>query len=156
MNRHKAAVAAIACMFVLLGATVRADENLRVLPEKIDGVATADMMNHYLRSQAAQRFEKWKQEYEKRKTPEQIAEYQENIRGKFMEAIGEFPERTDLNPQVTGIVRREGYRVEKVIFESQPKHYVSALLFVPDKKRGKRRHPGVLVPCGHSRNGKAL
>jgi len=155
MNRHKAAVAAIACMFVLLGATVRADENLRVLPEKIDGVATADMMNHYLRSQAAERFEKWKQEYEKRKTSEQIAKYQKDMRGKFLDAIGEFPERADLNPQVTGIVRREGYRVEKVIFESQPKHYVSALLFVPDKKRGKRRHPGVLVPCGHSRNGKA-
>jgi dienelactone hydrolase len=45
--------------------------------------------------------------------------------------------------------------VEKIIFESQPKHYVSGVLFLPDSKKHKAPYPGVLVPCGHSRNGKA-
>ncbi len=52
------------------------------------------------------------------------------------------------------MVYRNGYKAEKVIFESQPKHYVTGLLFLPDAKEHKPPYPGVLVPCGHSRNGK--
>ena len=46
--------------------------------------------------------------------------------------MGGLPERTPLEPQVTGTVSRSGYRVEKIIFQSQPKHYVTALLFLPE------------------------
>jgi len=130
-------------------------ENLRVLPETIDGVAPGEMMGRYLKGLAARQFENWKDRYEQRKTPEQIAEYQKRLRERFIEAIGHLPERTPLNPQVTGTVSRDGYRVEKIIFESQPKHYVSALLFLPDADEYKPPYPGVLVPCGHSSNGKA-
>ncbi|MCK4293541.1 MAG: acetylxylan esterase [Planctomycetes bacterium] len=154
MNRQTTTAALVALCLVLI-ATVSAEENLRILPETIGGVKTPDMMNHYLRNQAARHFENWKSQYEQRKTPEQIAEYQKRIRQKFLDAIGKLPDRTPLRPQITEVVKRKGYRVEKVIFESQPKHYVSALLFMPDAKEYKPPYPGVLVPCGHSRNGKA-
>ncbi|MBN2272234.1 MAG: acetylxylan esterase, partial [Sedimentisphaerales bacterium] len=147
--------AAILTLCLLLSPAFSADQDLRVLPETIDGITPGNMMNHYLRAQAARRFEIWKQQYEQRKTPEQIAEYQRQIRAKFIEAIGEFPQRTPLNPQITGLIKRKGYHVEKIIFESQPKHYVSALLFMPERRRRQRPYPGVLIPCGHSRNGKA-
>jgi dienelactone hydrolase len=45
--------------------------------------------------------------------------------------------------------------VEKIIFESQPRHFVTALLFVPAAQRFKPPYPGVLVPCGHAQNAKA-
>ena len=48
--------------------------------------------------------------------------------------------------------QRDGYRVEKVIYESRPDHHVTANLYLPE---GKPPFPGVLVPCGHSANGKA-
>jgi cephalosporin-C deacetylase-like acetyl esterase len=140
--------------FAFLFAAFAGDE-LRVLPETLDGVKPSDMTNHYLRRQAEQEFENWKAEYEKRTSPEQIVEYQKRLRSKFLDAIGRLPQRSPLNPQVTAVVHRDGYRVEKVIFESQPKHYVTAVLFVPDAEKHKPPHPGVLVPCGHSRNGKA-
>ena len=143
------------CLGLMLSAAAFSQEDLHVLPEKIDNVAPTDMMSHYLRRLAGQKFEDWKQEYEQRKTPEQIAEYQKRLREKFIEAIGGLPERTPLNPQVTGVIQRDGYRVEKVIFESRPKHHVSALLFLPDAGKHKPPYPGVLVPCGHSDNGKA-
>lgn len=146
--------AIVVCLGLTLGAASAA-EDLRVLPEKIDGTAPVEMMSHYLHRLAQQKFESWKQQYEQLKTPEQIAEYQKHLREKFVEAIGGLPERTPLNPQVTGVVQRDGYRVEKVIFESQPKHCVSALLFLPDAGRHSPPYPGVLVPCGHSANGKA-
>ena len=145
----------IACLGLTLNAAAFSQEDLRVLPEKIDNTAPSDMMSHYLRRLAGQKFEDWKSRYEQRKTPEQIAEYQKQLREKFIEALGGLPERTPLNPQVTGVVKRDGYRVEKVIFESRPKHHVSALLFLPDAGKHKPPYPGVLVPCGHSANGKA-
>jgi dienelactone hydrolase len=154
MNRKKILMVA-ACLSLFVTAAKSADEELRVLPETINGVMPGNMMNHYLHSQAEEQFEKWKAEYEQRTTPEQIAEYQKRLRGKFLEAIGELPQRTPLKPQITGVVQRKGYKVEKVIYESQPKHYVSAVLFLPDSQEYKWPYPGVLVPCGHSRNGKA-
>ncbi len=55
-------------------------------------------------------------------------------------------------PEVVGTLTRKGYRVEKVIFESRPNHHVTANLYLPE---GKPPFPGVLLPCGHSDNGKA-
>jgi len=154
MNRQKICIAVV-CLSLLINSVTLADENLQVLSGTIDGVKASNVMNHYLRSQAQERFEKWKAEYEQRTTPEQIAEYQKRLRSKFLEAIGDLPRRTPLKPRITGVVRRDGYKVEKVIFESQPRHYVSAVLFLPDSEEHKPPYPGVLVPCGHSRNGKA-
>ncbi len=151
----KKLLAMIVCLVLMLGVTVTAAGDLKVLPEKIDNVSPGNMMSHYLRRLAGQKFEDWKAQYEQRKTPEQIAEYQKRLREKFIKAIGGLPERTPLNPQVTGVVSRNGYRVEKIIFESQPKCHVSALLFLPDADIYNPPYPGVLVPCGHSANGKA-
>ncbi|NIP26326.1 MAG: hypothetical protein GWN67_15325 [Phycisphaerae bacterium] len=154
MNQKRIAVVFVyLCLWTITG--VSAEEDLRVLPENIDGVAPDKIMGHYLRKQAAQQFENWKREYEQRKTTEQVTEYQKRLHAKFIEVLGGFPDRSPLNPQVTGIVRRDGYHMEKIIFESQPKHYVTAALFLPDNKKHKAPYPGVLVPCGHSKIAKA-
>jgi len=145
----------VVCLSLMLNTAVFSQDDLRVLPDKVDNITPGDMMSQYLRRLAGQKFEYWKAQYEQRKTPEQIAEYQKRLREKFLEAIGGLPKRTPLNPQVTGIISRNGYRIEKIIFESQPKHYVSALLFLPDAGKYNPPYPGVLVPCGHSANGKA-
>jgi len=129
MNRQRISVVVV-CLSLLVNAGASADEDLRVLPETINDVKASDMMNHYLRREAQLHFENWKARYEQLKTPEQIAEYQKRLRSKFLEAIGDLPRRTPLNPRVTGIVHRNGYNVEKVILESQPKHYVTGLLFL--------------------------
>jgi dienelactone hydrolase len=154
MNKQEI-ITRIMCLGLILNTAAFSQNDLRVLPEKIDNISPADMMSHYLRGLAGQKFEDWKQQYEQRKTPEQIAEYQKRLREEFIDAIGGLPERTPLNPQVTGVVQRDGYEVEKIIFESQPKHYVTALLFIPYADKFKPPYPGVLVPCGHSANGKA-
>jgi len=137
----------------LLAGVGRADE-LQVLGEEMAGGEPADMMNRHLRGLADLEFAKWKQRYEQVKTPDQIAEYQQRLRSCFLDALGRWPRRTPLNAQVTGVVRRQGYRVEKVLFESQPQFYVTALLFVPESERFAAPYPGVLVPCGHAREAK--
>ncbi len=78
---------------------------------------------------------------------------QEYIRRTLLEEIGGFPEKTPLNARITGTLDRDGYRVEKLIFESQPGFYVTACVFVP--KGGRPPYPAVLGTAGHSADGKA-
>jgi plasmid stabilization system protein ParE len=124
--------------------------DLDLPPEKIEGGSPAGMMRRYLLRQAEHAAMRWKVDYEKRKTPEAIAAYQKTLRRQCLDAIGGLPERTPLAPQVVGTVSRPGYRVEKIIFESQPKHYVTGLLFLPQQRRFQPPYPGVLIPCGHT------
>lgn len=87
-------------------------------------------------------------------TPAALKARQIEVRSKLMAALGGFPERCPLNVVVTGRVQREGYSVEKLYFESQPNHYVTANLFLPDPSKYPGKRPGIVVPCGHSTNGK--
>jgi dienelactone hydrolase len=70
------------------------------------------------------------------------------VREKLLEITGPFPEKSPLNIRVTGTIRREGYRVEKLIYESMPGYHVTAALFIPDRLKG--RVPAILNPIGHS------
>lgn len=156
MNRQ-GKVFLVVCVSVVFCAIAFADESLSVLSvmsERPGGIRPSDMTKHYLDQQAQKAFEKWKDQYEQLKTAEQIAQYQKRLREKFVEAIGDLPQRTPLNAQVTGVVKRQGYRVEKIIFESKPRHHVTGLLFLPESKEHKQPWPGVIVPCGHARNAK--
>jgi len=138
---------------VLLFVTVlKAADGLTVLPAKTGGVAPKEMMHAYLMRLAGEAFDRRTAAYEKLKTPEQLAARQKAMRAFFVEALGGFPDRTPLNAKVVAKEKRDGYRIEKVIFESRPRHFVTAVLYLPD---AKPPFPGVLVPCGHSHNGKA-
>jgi len=95
-------------------------------------------------------------EIAKLKTPELIAARQKMLREKFIEAIGGFPERTPINAAVKGVVKKDGFSVEKILFESRPGFFVTAALFLPDPAKFAPPWPGILVPCGHSDPGKAL
>jgi dienelactone hydrolase len=87
------------------------------------------------------------------KTPGALQERQVWSRETLWKLIGGTPERTPLNAHTLGRFEREGYVVEKVIYESRPGIVVSANLYLP--KSGKAPHPGVLFQLGHSPNGKA-
>lgn len=76
------------------------------------------------------------------------------MHARYVEAIGGFPARTPLNPQVRDTVVRDGYRVEKVIYESLPGVYVTANLYLPDARTFKPPYHAFLVTCGHSGFGK--
>lgn len=78
--------------------------------------------------------------------------YLRDVRQKIQQCFGPWPEKTPLNPRVTGVVERDTYRIEKVIFESRPQFPVTANLYVPKGRTG--RLPGVVGTCGHSVEGK--
>ena len=92
--------------------------------------------------------------WENLKDADAIAAYRASLKERMTAAVGGFPERTPLNVQVRGTAVRDGYRIEKLLFESRPRHFVTALLLVPDGVDAAHRAPGVVVTCGHNPNGK--
>jgi dienelactone hydrolase len=118
-------------------------------------LASADeleMLHSYLLEQARQHFAARRKAISAIKTPEDVVRRQKELRAFLLGSLGEMPERTPLEPRVVGTLHRRGYRVEKVVFASRPNHHVTANFYVPD---GTPPFPGVLLPCGHSDNGKA-
>ena len=85
-------------------------------------------------------------------TIEDVNKRRSYVREQMLKDLGGFPDRTPLNARVVGVLERPGYRIEKVIFESQPDFYVTANLYLP--KTGHPPYPAILYPLGHERGGK--
>ena len=92
-------------------------------------------------------------EYQGLKTKEDAKKYVQSVQKRIRASFGPEPERTPLNARITGVVERDAYRIEKLIFESRPGFPVTANLYVPKGITSPR--PGVVGTCGHSNNGKA-
>ena len=69
---------------------------------------------------AFEQLESRKREISELKTKTDWLERQSLVREKLSAIIGPFPEKTPLNANVTGIVKKEGYKIEKIIYESMP------------------------------------
>jgi dienelactone hydrolase len=79
--------------------------------------------------------------------------YVNDVREKIQQSFGPWPVRTSLKPRITGVIERDQYKIEKIIFESRPNFLVTANLYIPKGRRFPL--PGVVGTCGHSSNGKA-
>ncbi len=141
-----------AVLALLTFARRAAADNEYTLLKSADGEAPPHKMLYaYLQEQARQHFDARRREVAALKTPADVKRRQQRLRAKFVEALGGFPDKTPLNARTVGTLKGDGFRVEKVIYESQPGHHVTAALYLPE---GKGPFPGVLLPCGHSANGK--
>ncbi len=87
------------------------------------------------------------------KTKADAEKYVQSVRERIRTCFGPEPKRTPLNPRITGVVERDTFKIEKVIFESRPGMLVTANLYVP--KGREFPLPGVVGTCGHTTNGKA-
>jgi hypothetical protein len=142
----KARAAWICCCVVLFACPVFA-QDLQVLPDPFEGGPPKEMTTRYLRNLARQAVEKRRVTFEGLKDRSDILAYQQRLREQFIEKLGAFPEKTPLNARVVGTIQGNGYRIENVVFESRPRHYVVGNLYLPE---GKGPHPGAIHSCGHS------
>ena len=139
-------------LLTVLGSAIAAQAGTDDLKVLTDADAANTMMTAYLNGQAQFAFDRRAAEIEKLTTPELIGERQQAMRAFFIEQLGGWPERAPLNARITGTLDADGYRVEKVVFESRPGLHVTATMYLP---LSAPPYPAVLVPCGHSREAKA-
>jgi dienelactone hydrolase len=87
------------------------------------------------------------------RTKSDAEKYVREVQAKIQQCFGPWPDKTPLNTKVTGIIERDIYNIEKVIFESRPGFPVTANLYVP--KGRKFPLPAIIGSCGHSVPGKS-
>lgn len=96
----------------------------------------AGMLEEFLKKEASDLLARRRREVASITTPEQIAQRQRALKTFFLQSLGDLPPRTPLNPRSIGIHQYEGYRVERLIFESRPAHHVTANLTFPSYRTG--------------------
>jgi dienelactone hydrolase len=157
-QRDKLAVAVIAaslmvCVLVAFSARTQSEQQYSVLEAAGLDAKSEEMLFTYLMGAVRACDERRTQEVARLITAQDWEAWGKRVRAEFHRAIGPFPERTPLNARILGVLERDGYRIEKVVFESRPDFLVTANLYIPTGGAG--RYPAVLSPCGHTDNGKA-
>lgn len=123
-----------------------------ILPEEIrPGIPKSRMMEEWLKAKAFEALDRREAAFEALETEEDRKLWQTERREFFLRQIGGLPERTPLNPKVTGRMEFDGYRIEKLYFESQPGLHVTGTLYLPE---GEGPFPGLIHPTGHSASAK--
>ena len=120
---------AVAGWLPLLSAEMSVAEQgqLDVLGGRVAEEPAERMMARYLLARVNEQLAHHRERMLERTEPEQIRRWQMDMRQWFISAVGGLPPRdTPLQAQVTGTVKRDGYRVEKELLQSQPGLHVTA------------------------------
>lgn len=124
------------------------EENLNLFDDWIEWSDGKNMLVHQLNKEAFAYLDKRDKEVAGIKTKEDWIARQKKVKEILMNTVGPFPEKTPLNAKVTGVVKKDGFRIEKIVYESMPNLYVTACLFIPDIK-GRTKVPAIIQVSGH-------
>jgi len=134
-------------LFAQPGSTKKEEENLNVFRQWIKWNNPGSMSLNHLTRQAEVYYHTRDKQIARLRTKSDWHKRQQFVKDKLKEIIGPFPKKEALNPEITGIIHKEGYRVEKVIYESVPGFYETGCLYIPDNLKGKA--PAILNVFGH-------
>lgn len=113
-----------------------------------------NQLPEYVKRKAFEYFKKEEEEKNSIKSIEEFERRRDRIREHFIQAIGGLDiEKTDLNIKYTGTIERDNYIIKKVIYQSIPRFYVTANLYIP--KDIKEKVPAILFACGHWESAKS-
>jgi len=145
----------LAAVAVALAApcAAQSSDNLNFLSGLDEFEHVNEMLPAYLKRHAIELLEKREQQIASLASLDDLSKRKAYLRQMMLRDLGGFPERTPLNARVTGTLDRGDYKIEKIIFESQPHFYVTANLYLP--KTGRPPYPAVLYPLGHELGAKS-
>ncbi|MFD2788403.1 acetylxylan esterase [Arenibacter sp. H213] len=106
-----------------------------------------DALQRIISNEAFYHLEKRKEVIDGLRTKLDWLSYRDSIKIILNSPLSKFA-KTPLNPQLTGVVDREDFRVEKIIFESHPGFYVTASLFLPNQRQDPA--PAIIYTSGHT------
>jgi len=68
----------------------------------------------------------------------------------LLEIVSPFPLKTPLNSNITRIVEKDNFRIEHILFESQPGFFVTSSIFLPAGLKQNDKLPAIIYCIGHS------
>ncbi len=127
-------------------------EDLSILQAWVEWSDSAHMLRRHWNRIAFQLLEMRREKIQGLTSASQWKSRQEEVKATLRRIVGPFPETTPLNARVLEVVRKDGYRVEKIVFESVPNFYVTSCLFIPETKPSAPQRPatGQVVVAGTS------
>ena len=139
--------------FVLRALGISAQRPVRI-PETNNGLTAVrgDMLHRYYLKKYQALDRKRAARLAEVRSREDAEKYIAEIREKLKRIFGPMTPVKPIRPQITGRLSTEKLQIDKVLFQSRPGYYVTALFYRPKTFRGKL--PGVLFLCGHSEEGK--
>lgn len=144
----------VCLLLATIAAFAQVQNDLDFLTNHVDGREIRQLLPRYLKAKAFAQLDERERTVAQIRTPADLAQRRAYIRTKLTAALGGgWPEKTPLNARTVATLEFPAYRIEKVIFESQPKFYVTASLYVPKNVTGKR--PAILFPLGHEDGAKS-
>ncbi|HEV8504911.1 MAG TPA: acetylxylan esterase [Chitinophagaceae bacterium] len=134
---------------LFLNNVVYSQKEFNVLQGWIQFSDARNSMYHYLADQAYSLLENRSDEMAKLLSLPAWQQRQQWLHKTFLNIVGAFPEKTPLNANIERTLSKDNYKVEHIIFESQPGFYVTSSLFIPNNlKNGKA--PAIIYCSGHS------
>ena len=124
------------------------DENLDVFHDWLRWTNPGSMLIQHLNRQAFELYAERDQAIASLSTAKDWRQRQARVRETLLRHAGPFPEKTPVKSRLLGTIKKDGYRVEKIVFESFPDYWVPGCLFVPDD--AGRKAPAVLNVIGHN------
>lgn len=135
-------------LLIFLCTKVIAQKQYNVLDWKADV-----SLNTCLVQQMRKQYEKRNTDFSQALTTKvQTLAYIEKVKQKAKTLFSKMPPKATLNAQITGAIAQDGYKIEKIIYQSFQNHHVTANLYLPNTT-GKL--PAVLLFCGHEDVSKA-
>jgi len=128
--------------------TFAQDEDLNVFgnSQKFEN-AKSSLFNHYA-EKAFYYLDKREKEIALLNTLDDWQERQQKVKEILNKTVGPFPVKTPLNAVITGTILKPDYRIEKIVFESQPQFYVTSALFIPNNL--KQKTAAIIFTSGHA------
>lgn len=140
------------CILTLILSTAQSaaaqSEDLSVISRWMEWADAQNSLQRHLNSLAFTLLDQRSNKIKALRTASDWQSRKTEIKATLDRIVGPFPQKTPLNPKTLGVVKKNGYRIEKIVFESLPGFYVTACLFIPDGLAGKA--PAILNVIGHT------
>lgn len=152
--RMKKKLKTICCFLtisLLLCSATEAQHDTDVISDWLEFTDAKNSLYRYFLQQADSMLVKRKEEVAALNSLSHWKQRQDKLRETLLDIVGPFPHRTSLNVRVTSKFKKEDYKIENVLYESQPGFYVTSSLFIPAGLKGKA--PVIIFCSGHSDDG---
>jgi cephalosporin-C deacetylase-like acetyl esterase len=130
----------------------QAPKETDVLKNWIEYSDAPNSLYHNLASKAYQILDDRKKEIESIQSLQQWKDRQQAIQKTLLNVTGPFPAKTPLHARTVKTIGKKDFKVEHIIYESQPGFFVTSSLYLPKVKKGKKS-PAVIYCSGHADEG---
>ncbi|MCG2587541.1 alpha/beta hydrolase family protein [Rhodohalobacter sulfatireducens] len=157
LRRVGKALVLVLPMFLFLSEHAFAQDELNVLRGESSNnrwLHYSDVENalyHHLADEAYQHLNSRKEHLSELESLSDWQKRQGEIREALQSIVGPFPEKTSLNARIQRTIQKDTYKVEHIVFESQPDFFVTSSLFIPNGLTEKA--PVVIYVSGHTAEG---